>query len=114
MLQPYVRSVETRGERSLSWIAGALSHCVRKQPRLAGGHETVTRRLDIAPDERRFALKALAPYAKGLLYARVDVVRGEDGGLMLMELELIEPSLFLVQEPRALRRFARACVAHGR
>jgi hypothetical protein len=43
-----------------------------------------------------------------LLYARVDVVRDERGALQLMELELLEPSLFLVQHPPALARFAEA------
>ncbi len=109
MIQPYVASVETSGERSLIFIAGRLSHAVRKEPRLSGGHEVVTRRLALAPDERRFALFALRRFRKDLLYARVDMVRDGGGKLMLMELELIEPSLFLTQSPEALRRFALAC-----
>jgi glutathione synthase/RimK-type ligase-like ATP-grasp enzyme len=108
MVQPYVPSVETRGERSLVWIDGALTHSVRKSPRLAGGAEEVSAAKAISPEERRFAAKALAPYRSKILYARVDVAQGEDGGLMLMELELIEPSLFLVQSRAALRRLARA------
>ncbi len=108
MIQPYVRSVETRGERSLIWIDGRLTHAVRKSPRLAGDDESV-RSVRIADDERRFAARALAAAGGPLLYARVDVARGEDGSLMLMELELIEPSLFLVHSKPALRRLAAAC-----
>lgn len=48
-----------------------------------------------------------------LLYARVDVIRDGDGGLRLMELELIEPSLFLAQHPPALERLADAIVARA-
>jgi hypothetical protein len=111
MIQPYVASVETRGERSLVYIAGELTHAVRKSPRLAKGRERVSSNIRISADERRFALRALKPFKKEILYARVDVARGKDGGLMLMELELIEPSLFLWHAPRALAHFARACVA---
>ena len=59
-------------------------------------------------------MAALAAYRKDILYARVDLARDAAGGLMLMELELVEPSLYLLQEPRALRLFARSCVAAAR
>jgi hypothetical protein len=51
-----------------------------------------------------------------LLYARVDVIEdaGLEGGLRLMELELIEPSLFFAQHPSTLDRFVQAIVAHAR
>ncbi len=111
MIQPYVRSVETRGERSLIYIAGELTHAVRKSPRLAKGLERVSSNIKIDADERRFALRAIGPFKKDILYARIDVARGDDGGLMLMELELIEPSLFLWHAPRALGLFAHACAA---
>lgn len=109
LVQPYLRSVESYGERALVWIAGELTHSVRKSPRLAGGHEGVSAALAPASDERAFAERALAPFARELLYARVDIARGEGGELLLMELELIEPSLFLIQHPPALARLAEAC-----
>jgi len=62
----------------------------------------------LAGEEQQLAARALEPYARDLLYARVDVARDAQGGLCVMELELIEPSLFLKQEPRALARFADA------
>ncbi len=110
MIQPYVPSVDTVGERSLVWIDGRFTHAVRKSPRLAGDRECV-RPADIADDERRFAQRVLASVRTPILYARVDAARDRAGRPMLMELELIEPSLFLQYEPRALRRFARACFA---
>lgn len=113
LVQPYLRSVEGRGERAIVWIAGELTHAVRKAPRFSGGREAASTGLRIAPEERAFALRVLEPHAKDLLYARVDVARGDDGALMVMELELVEPSLFLLQEPRALRRLVRACLGRA-
>lgn len=109
LIQPYLRSVEGYGERALVWIDGAFTHAVRKDARFGGSAEHVSAAaVPIAPDERAFGEAALGPYEKELLYARVDVARDEDGSLRLMELELIEPSLFLVQCPDALRRLAAA------
>lgn len=112
LIQPYVASVDGYGERSLIWIDGQLTHAVRKSPRFDGRDEAAAL-VTIARDERLFAEKVLEPLAKELLYARVDVARGDDGGLLIMELELIEPLLFLYHEPRALARLARACVRSG-
>jgi hypothetical protein len=108
MIQPFLPSVEGYGERALVWIDGALTHAVRKAPRFGESGECVSEAVPIAPDEAAFAERALAPYKKELLYARVDVARGEDGALRLMELELVEPSLFLRQQPAALERLAAA------
>ncbi|MEI9905089.1 MAG: hypothetical protein WDN06_14820 [Asticcacaulis sp.] len=46
-----------------------------------------------------------------LLYARADMVRHEDGGFCLMELELIEPDLYLSYDPEATLRFKDAVEA---
>lgn len=108
LVQPYLASVDGHGERALVWIDGALTHAVRKSPRFSTDHESVSAALAIADDERRLAEAVLAPVASRLLYARVDVARAPSGEPQLMELELIEPSLFLGQEPAALGRFAGA------
>jgi glutathione synthase/RimK-type ligase-like ATP-grasp enzyme len=108
LVQPYLRSVEGAGERALVCIDGQLTHAVRKHPRFAAEDESVSAALPIEEDERRLAEAALATVSEPLLYARVDVARGEDGRPVVMELELIEPSLFLLQHPPALERFADA------
>jgi hypothetical protein len=111
MIQPWMPSVETHGERSLVWIDGEITHAVRKEPRYAGGAEHAsTSGVPIAADERAFAVRVLAPIASDLLYARIDMIRDDSGALRLMELELIEPSLFLTQSPHALDRLTRAIV----
>jgi hypothetical protein len=115
MVQPYLRSTETSGERALIWIDGELTHSVRKSPRFSGEDESVSAALVPSDEECAFALRTLEAAAQpGLLYARVDVMRGERGELLLSELELIEPSLFLKQHPPALERLARGIVARAR
>lgn len=108
LVQRYAPAVETSGERALVWIDGELTHSVRKHPRFTGQDERVSDALEPAEDERALALALLEPFGHELLYARVDLVRDECGVPELMELELIEPSLFLVQHPPALVRLADA------
>jgi hypothetical protein len=108
MVQQYLPAVEGPGERALVWIDGEITHAVRKSPRFTGGREAVTGPWPVADDERAVALEALAPYAARLLYARVDLVRDAHGRPAVMELELVEPSLFFRQCPEALARLVAA------
>ena len=108
MVQRWMPAVDTSGERSILWLDGEITHAIRKSPRFHGGSEAV-RSVPIGDDERAFAARVLEPYAKELLYARVDMIRDGDGGkLALMELELVEPSLFLRQHPPAVDLLANA------
>jgi glutathione synthase/RimK-type ligase-like ATP-grasp enzyme len=104
MVQPYLRSVEGYGERSVIWIDGAVTHSVRKSPRFGTDQESVSEAVAPAADERALAEQFVAHVGGELLYARVDLARDEQGRPLLMELELLEPSLFLVQHPPALER----------
>ena len=115
MLQPYLPEVETDGEWSLVYFGSEFSHAVRKRPRAGdfrvqekhgGGHERAEPGVELVAQGR--AVLAALP---GLgfdtcLYARVDgVVSG--GRLLLMELEVLEPQLFLAGAPHAGASFAR-------
>lgn len=113
MVQPYLASVEREGERALVWIDGALTHSVTKSPRFSGDAERTSAALPVDDEARALALAALEPLAARLLYARVDVARDGAGVLRVMELELVEPSLFLSEHPPALERFARAIAARA-
>lgn len=117
MVQPYVPAVEGEGETSVVWIGGEPSHAVRKAPMLVPGVEGDPR-YDIRPRELTAelvdfsdAVLAAIPERSSLLYARVDVVRADDGELQLMELELTEPYLFLRFADGALERLAAAVEA---
>lgn len=111
LVQPYVESVHTHGERSLIFIDGALSHVMRKEPRFAGGVEQVTGPWPADDADRTVADAALATIDADLLYGRVDLVRDASGAPMVSELELLEPSLFLAQHPPALNALADGIAA---
>jgi glutathione synthase/RimK-type ligase-like ATP-grasp enzyme len=115
LVQRYMPSVEsagtgdhTGGERALVVIDGELTHAVEKSPRFADDDESV-RSAPIDDADRAFAAKVLSAEDFGdPLYARVDVMRSDDGELLLSELELIEPSLFFPFGEAGLTRFVAA------
>jgi hypothetical protein len=108
LVQPYQRSVEEPGERAVVTVERVPMHAVRKSPRFLGDPESVSEAVPIEDDERELVARALAAVPGPLLYARVDVARGPDGAPRVMELELIEPSLFFVQSPRTLEAYVAA------
>lgn len=108
LVQQYLPAVEGYGERALIWIDGALTHAVRKSPRFEGDVEQVSEALPIAPAEAALAERVLAGIDMPKLYGRVDMAPGPDGQPMVMELELVEPSLFFRNSPEALARLVRA------
>lgn len=108
LVQPYLESVEDHGERAIVCIDGQITHAVRKSPRFADGVESVSPALPVEPEERALAEAVLALVPARLLYARVDVAPGPDGRPRVMELELVEPSLFLRQHQPALARLVQA------
>lgn len=110
MIQPYLDSVETYGERALVFIDGEYSHAVRKtafQPLLPAGEagETLVK---ASRNEIAVGCAALRVVAEPTLYARVDLVRDGKGAPAVIELELVEPSLFLRLWPAAAERLCRA------
>jgi glutathione synthase/RimK-type ligase-like ATP-grasp enzyme len=122
IVQPYVAAVDRAGETAVVHLGGALSHAVRKGPMLVPGREVVGDlflKEDIAPavatpEEVAVAEAALGAVPGGagdLLYARVDLVPGPDGAPLVIELELLEPSLFLAHVPGAADRLAAAVAA---
>jgi glutathione synthase/RimK-type ligase-like ATP-grasp enzyme len=108
MVQRYIPSVEDLGERAVVWIAGKITHAVVKQSRFAGDDEHVSDAVEITDEESQIAQRAVACAGGELLYARVDLVQDNDAAVLVSELELIEPSLFLLQCPAALGRFVDA------
>jgi hypothetical protein len=108
MVQRYMPAVEGVGERALVWIDGEFTHAVRKHPRFSGGVERVSDALAVSDQEKAIANRALSCVDGELLYARVDVMNDDEGDLLVSEIELMEPSLFLLQCPAALERFVNA------
>lgn len=118
MVQPYQEEVDTAGEAGLVFIGGAYSHAITKAamlgrdvPVVAGmfREERIAARIPDAAEREAadHVLASLAWPAADLLYARVDLVPGP-GGPLLLELELTEPSLFLAHGPGSADRMADA------
>lgn len=115
MVQPFVEEIRSEGEWSLLFFAGSYSHAVVKRPaagdfRVQAAHGGREHAAEPAPDLVASARQVLAQVTQPWLYARVDVCR-HDGAWTLMELEMLEPSLFLEADPGAPERFARAVAA---
>ncbi len=113
MVQPFLDEVEGYGERALVFIDGKFSHAIRKSAfqHLAVAGEAGEARVEATESEIEFGHHVLAAVPETPLYARVDMVPDRYGQLLLLELELIEPSLFLQVEPGAAEKFADAVQA---
>jgi glutathione synthase/RimK-type ligase-like ATP-grasp enzyme len=112
MVQPYLPSVETAQETSLLYLGGTFTHGARKGRVLSGRGALSPNEWDLGPREpsaaeRDVAEQVLAAVDEPLLYARVDLLAGPDGPLLL-ELELTEPYLFLGYCEGAADRLAGA------
>ncbi len=104
MVQPFIDSVHTYGERAVVVIDGQITHSVRKSPRASGEDESVSGPHPVDDDVADLVQATLRDFPP-LLYARVDVARDAAGAPLIMELELAEPSLFFPMAPAALERY---------
>ncbi|MGN6288737.1 MAG: ATP-grasp domain-containing protein [Sphingopyxis terrae] len=116
LVQPLMPGILADGEYSLFFFGGAFSHAIVKRPASGdfrvqeqfGGRET---RWDASAAARLLAAAALAAAPAPPIYARVDMVGDAAGVLHIMELELIEPSLFLHHAADKGAAFGRAVYA---
>lgn len=116
LVQPLMPGILTEGEYSLFFFAGRFSHAIVKRP--ASGDFRVQEQFggrempwDASEAARRLATAALAAAPAPPVYARVDMVGDAAGKLHIMELELIEPSLFLHHAPDKGSAFGHAVYA---
>lgn len=116
LIQPFLPSIERRGEVSLIAVNGEVVHAVRKVPKRGDyrsqpgyGAGFVVHQPDAA--ERDLAERALAVIDHPTLHARVDMVALDDGQPALMELEVIEPYLFLEAAPPVVDLLADGILA---
>ena len=129
MVQPYLPAVEAHGETAIVFIAGELSHVLRKgavlgpdeeapireegvrtaavmwDPELVVAGEADDAEHDLA---RRVISHLVERFGAPPLYARVDMLPGADGAPVLLELEVVEPCLYLGTSPGAVDRLAAA------
>lgn len=116
IIQPLIEEIAKTGEFSLMLFDGQFSHAVvkhpaagdfRVQPHLGG----VTLPSNAPPGAERLARQALAAAPRRATYARVDIVPDDEGVLRIMELELIEPALFLDHSPDRGAAFTQAILS---
>jgi hypothetical protein len=124
MIQPHLSSIDREGEVGTYVIGGEVSHAIRKAgvlrvgeppaPDLSRGRDQPVMPTPVLDEHARFARTVLDSVPGGpdrLLYARVDMARGEEGELLLIELECIEPRLFLEHAPARAGAVAGAFAA---
>ena len=116
LVQPLMPGILTDGEYSLFFFAGKFSHAIVKRPAAGdfrvqeqfGGRESDW---EASPEAQILAAAALAAARVPPVYARVDMVGDAAGMLHIIELELIEPSLFLHHAPDRGAAFGAAVYA---
>jgi glutathione synthase/RimK-type ligase-like ATP-grasp enzyme len=120
IVQPLIEEIARTGEFSLMLFAGEYSHVVLKRPKSGdfrvqeyhGGETSPCKAPPAGAIELAQAALAAAPAEAA--YARVDIVPDDEGTLRIMELELIEPALFLDHSPDAGAAFTRAILSAAR
>jgi glutathione synthase/RimK-type ligase-like ATP-grasp enzyme len=112
-VQPFIDNVQSEGEYSLFFFDGVYSHAILKTPeqgdfRSQEEHGAEVRSADATAEQIDAAEKLLSLVEPQPTYVRVDLVRDDNDNYLLMELELIEPSLYLRTDSDSSARFARA------
>lgn len=114
VVQPFIKEVQTEGEWSLVFFGGRYSHCILKTAapddfRVQQIHGGSVHPSEAPPELIAIARQYVDKFAEGCLYARVDGIM-IDGVFHLMELELIEPYLYLDSHPEGLENYYRGLV----
>jgi len=112
MVQPFIPAIVEEGEYSLFYFAGEYSHCILKTPkagdfRVQEEHGGLLQSINPNEELLTAAQQALKTIPEKVLYARIDLVQFH-GQYQLMEIELIEPSLYFNLDKNAATRFSIA------
>lgn len=113
MLQPFISNIVEQGEWSVFYFGGEYSHTVLKTPkagdfRVQEEYGSHLQAVSPSPELLAIAGQAMKAIIEPTLYARVDLVRLQNGEPAIMELELIEPSLYFPYDDESPQRFANA------
>ncbi|MDH4048901.1 MAG: hypothetical protein OEV63_12300 [Gammaproteobacteria bacterium] len=113
VVQPFVASIRTEGEISLFYFGDRYSHAIQKIPKSSDFRVQEEHGAEIFAIEPESSLRETADLVISLVdplpvYCRSDFVRGADGRFLVMELEMIEPSMYLRMHDAAPQRFAEA------
>jgi glutathione synthase/RimK-type ligase-like ATP-grasp enzyme len=122
MIQPYVPLVDTEGETGLIYLGGTFSHAAHKDPMIrrgVGPTDSLIENQVVTGGTATAAQLAVAAHALATAedlfgpttYARVDMVETVHDGPALLELELLDPALFLTLNPEGAVTLARLLAA---
>ncbi len=119
MVQPFRTAIQSEGEYSVMFVDGEISHTIRKTPKAGDFRSQEEHGADIALVEPEALLvtrasEAVRALSVRPLYGRADMIRNPDGDFEVMELELVEPSMYLRMDPEAPMRLASAIVRRAR
>ncbi|MGM0739845.1 MAG: ATP-grasp domain-containing protein [Bacteroidota bacterium] len=115
LLQPFLADVQQTGEDTLIFLDGMYTHAVRKVPspgdyRVQDDHGGTVHPLRPTFEQIELAERTMETCHPPPAYGRVDMVRDPDGQWRVMELELIEPELWLRNSPESAEKLAQAIV----
>jgi hypothetical protein len=113
VVQPFIENIQNEGEFSLFYLGGRFSHAIQKIPckgdfRVQEEYGAEIISVSPEPSLLRSSDGVMQLLTQEPVYARIDFVRGPDDQFLLMELELVEPSLYLRMDSKAPQRFAEA------
>lgn len=112
LVQPFIDNITTEGEFSVFFFGDTYSHTILKTPKTNdfrvqeehGGRLTLVEPEEHLLDVAHATREIIEPEP---LYTRADYVRTDEDTFALMELELIEPSLYFNMDPESPKRFAK-------
>jgi glutathione synthase/RimK-type ligase-like ATP-grasp enzyme len=115
MVQPFMKNIIREGEYSLFYFDGKYSHTILKTPkendfRVQEEHGGRLKLINADLQQQKIAQDIISKLDPIPLYARVDLVRDHKDSFALMELELIEPSLYFQLDQESPQRFVMAFI----
>jgi len=113
LMQPFMDEIQLTGEDTLMIIDGRYTHAVRKVAtagdfRVQDDHGGTVHAYEPTHQQIDLAERAMVACPSPPAYGRVDMVRDQNGDWVVMELEIIEPELWLRHHPPAASYFAQA------
>lgn len=115
LIQPFLTSIQTYGERSLLFFGSQFSHAIQKWPPVSGFRVQVEHNgrdeiCDAPQNEIEICQKVLDLLPRPPVYARFDFLFSESGECLMNEVELVEPSLYFQHAPSKAKQFVTACL----
>ena len=112
LIQPFVPTISSRGEASLMVFNGEFTHAILKKPkqgdyRVQDDWGGTVHPYSPTQEEITFAENCFKACSTMPAYGRADILWGKNGDILLGELEIVEPELWIRNDPASARQFAQ-------